>query len=134
RRVHQERQEHAAEQRLIFTRARTSMCAREDRRRRLTHQLLDRELRVGALPQGVRPMVDEGLDQRAVLVQCGLRIRGVLLERELELLAAVDVPEQGAESPETERPERGVELRSTHNHGSRYAAGGSSPFWHCGHQ
>ena len=80
------------------------MGAREDRRGRLAEQLLDYDLRVGSLAQHVRAMLDERLDERAVLVERGLRVRDVLLERELQLGAAVDVAEQRAERPQAERP------------------------------
>ena len=79
-------------------------------------------------------MLDEGLHERPVLVQRRLRVRRVFLERELQFRTALDVPEQGAERPEAEGPQGGVQVRSAHDHGSAYAAGGSSPFWHSGHQ
>src|SRR5262249_24771804 len=114
--------------RLVLPRARACMRAREDCRRRLPHQLLDGELRIGALPQGVRPVLDVRLHQRAVLVQRGLRVRGVFLEGEGQLVAALDVGEQRAKGSEAESSQRLVQVRSTYRHDFAYAAAGSSPF------
>lgn len=110
------------------------MSAREDRRRRLAQQLVDGELRVGPLAQRVRPVLDERLDERSVLVQRRLCVGGVLLERERKLRPTLDVREQRAEGAEAESPQRRVELRSAYDHNCAYAVAGSSPFWHAGHQ
>ena len=133
-RVHEQRQQHAREQCFIFTRARTSMRAREDRGGRLAQQLVDRELRVGSRSQRVCAVLDERLHERAVLVERRLRVGGVLLEGERQLGAALDLREQRAERPEAESPQSVVQLRSAHGHDCAYAVCGSSPLWQVGHQ
>src|SRR5262249_38516762 len=112
------------------TRVRTG----EDRRGRLALQLLDREARIVAPRKPVRPRLDERTHERPVLVQRRPVERRVLLERERQLRAVVEVREQDSERAEAERAERAVEVRGADRHAFLYFAGGPSPLWQSGHQ
>ncbi len=119
-RAHEQRQEHAREQRFVVAGARAGMGAREDRRSRLALQLLYGELRVGPAAERVRTRFDEGLDERPVLVQRGLVVGGVLLERKRQLGAPFELREQRAERAQAEGPQGREQLRSAHH--QRYAS------------
>ena len=82
----QERQDDRAEECLVLVRARPCMRAREDARRGLAPQVLDREARVLAPRERGRARLEEGAHERAVLVQRRTSERLVLLERERKVL------------------------------------------------
>ena len=109
------------------------MSSRKDRRRRLADQFFDRKLCVGTLRSVCARCSMNGLTSGRYSYSAG-RVGGVLLECERQLGAALDVREQRAEGAETESSQRFVQLRSAHDHEFGYAAGGSSPLWHSGHQ
>ena len=108
------------------------MRAREDRRRRLAPQLLERDRRVFPLRELRAAGVDVRADERAVLVERWPAARAVLLEGERDLRALLDLLREEAERTQAEGPEHAVERRRSHT--PRYAPGGSSPLWHPGHQ
>jgi hypothetical protein len=108
--------------------------AREDRGGGLTAELVHRELRVGPAAECVCAVLDERLDERAVLVQRRPVEGGVLLEGERQLGAALELHKECAERTEREGPEGRIQLWSTHDHDFDYAVLGSSPVWHRGHQ
>jgi hypothetical protein len=130
----QERQQHAAEQRLVLVGARACMCAREDRGRRLAAELVHRKLGVGPSTQRVRTTFDERFDEGPVLVERGPVVGAVLLEGERQIGPTLQLGEQRTERAEAESPETVEQLRSAHDHNCAYAVFGSSPFWHPGHQ
>ena len=132
--AHQQRQQHAAEERFVLVGARAGVRTREDRGRGLAAELVHRKLRVGSSPQRVRARFDERFDERPVLVERRPVVGAVLLEGERQVGAALQLLEQRAERAEAESPETVEELRSAHDHNCAYAVFGSSPFWHPGHQ
>ena len=108
---------------------RSGVRAREDARRGLAAQLLEREPCVLALRERRRARLDERAHERAVLVQRRTSERLVLLERERHVL----VDEQ-PERAEREAAQGAIEVRSAHGHALRYSAVGPSPLWQPGHQ
>ena len=90
---------------------------REDRRRRLAAQVVDRVARVGEPAQRRRLLRDEGAHERPVLVERGPVAGRVLLEGERKLRAAL-----GGERREAERAQGLVEVRCPDRHESFYAA------------
>ena len=123
----QQRQDDGAEERVVLGRAPAGVRAREDPRRRLAAELLEREPRVFAPRERRRARLDERPHERAVLVQRRTPERLVLLERERHVL----VDEQ-PERSEREPAQRAIEVRSAHGHAVRYSAVGPSPLWQPG--
>src|SRR5207245_7054674 len=118
-RAREQREQDAGEEPVVVRRARTCMRAREDRRRRLALEVVDRDARVLATREPVRTNLDERADERTVLVQRRPVERRVLLEGERDVGAVVDVPEQSAKGAEAEAAERAIQVRSTHGTGFR---------------
>src|SRR5439155_4238326 len=115
------------EQAVVVIRAWTCVRARKDRCCGLALQVLDRDARIVASRKLVRTHLDERTHERPVLVQRRTVERGVLLERERQIGAVVEVGEEGAERAEAEAAKRAVEVRSAHGHGSVYALCAASP-------
>src|SRR5581483_8275266 len=112
RRGDEQAEQDRAEERLLVRGLRPGVGAREDARRRLPRQLLEREQRVVAAAQPLRARLDEAAHEGAVFVQRGAVPLRVLLEREGQLLAALlQVAEQVGERAEHEGAEREVEVR-----------------------
>src|SRR5581483_9118568 len=88
---------------------------------------------VEPLEEPVGARLDEAAHERAVLVERRLPVRRVLLERERELAAAVELADEDGEGAEAEAAERVVEMRRAHSQ-DHYDGGGLPPTWHCGHQ
>ena len=92
------------------------MGTREDRRRRLTAQVVERESRVLASGEPVRPRLDVAAHERPVFVEGRPPRRWMLLERERQLLAAPDLVVKEAKRSEAEAAERAVDVRSAYLH------------------
>ena len=115
------------------------MRPREDRGGRLALELVERHLCVLEGRDRVRAILQEGADERPVLVErraaCGL----VLLEREREVTPVIQLVEHRRESAQAERAQRVMEVRLP-GHPFAYAPGrcsplfGSGPGWQVGHQ
>ena len=127
-----ERQEDAAEERLVLGRSCTRVRAREDRRGRLAPQLVERDRGVLPFRELRAASVHVRPDERTVLVQRRTAARAVLLEGERDLRAVLDLLGEEAKRPQAEGPEHAIEGRRPHT--PRYALGGSSPLWQAGHQ
>ena len=108
------------------------MRAREDRGRRLAPELLQGDRCVLAPLELRAARLDVRRDERPVLVERGPARSSVLLERERDLRALLDLLREEAERAEAERAQDTVQRRRLHTAG--YAPGGSSPLWHPGHQ
>ena len=124
----QQRQQHAAEERLVLVGSRAGVCAREDRSRGLATELVHCELGVGPSSERVRARFDERFDEGPVLVERRPVVGAVLFEGERQVGAALQFGEQRTERAEAESPETVEELRSAHDHNCAYAVFGSSPF------
>ena len=103
------------------------MGLREDRRRRLARELLEREPGVLAPAQQRLALLDEAADERAELVERRPAALDVLLEGERELGALLELAAEHDERAEDEATEERVEMGRAHGHGFPYAAGGASP-------
>ena len=133
-RAHEQRQEHAAEERLVLVGAGPRVGAREDRRRRLTPQLRNCDQRVVAAGKRRCARLDVAAHERLVLVQGRPARRRVRLEGERQLVAALDLAGQVAEGSEAETVERAVEAGRAHRGPLSYAPRPPSPAWQAGHQ
>ena len=100
-----EREEDAAGERLLLVGTTAGVGTGEDAGGRLTQQLLDRDARVLEVEQAGLALLHVVAHQRAQLVERGLAVRGVLLERERDLVALADVPVEQREGAETEAPQ-----------------------------
>ena len=83
----------------------------------LAAKILDREPRVGERAQPLGPRLDVAAGERPVLVERARPARGVLLERERELVTACDVVREQREARQTEQAQGAVEVRGAHGHG-----------------
>jgi hypothetical protein len=108
--------------------SRAGVRSREVRRCGLAAELVHRKLGVRPLSKRVRARFDERFHERPVLVERRSVVRGVLLEGEREVVATVQLLEEGAERTEAKSPETVEEVRSAHDHNCAYAVLGSSPF------
>ena len=86
------------------------MRAREDRRSGLPAQLLDREPRVVARAQKRLALLDERAHERPQLVQRRAPPLDVLLERERELGAVLELAPEHDERPEREPAEQRIQM------------------------
>ncbi len=111
---------------------RPRMGAREDPRRRLAPQLLERDHGVAEPEQPAAARLDERPHERPVLVERRPVARAVLLEHELDLGAVLDLAPEEGERAEAEAAQGGMEVRCAHAPG--YVPPGPSPFWQSGHQ
>ena len=103
---------------------------REDRGRRLAPQIFDRVAGVREPAQCRRLLLDEGPDERPVLVERRAVPRRVLLEGERQLRTPL-----GGECREAEGAQGLVEVRCPKRHECIYEAGPVSyPGWQVGHQ
>jgi hypothetical protein len=128
--VGQERQEDRPQQRRLAV---ARMGGGVDGRRRLTAELLDRDPGVGQRSSR-SARVHVRAHERSVLVERGLAARGVLLEGERNLGAALHVPHQERKPREAEAAERAVQVGRACGHACDYAPDGSFPVWQPGHQ
>jgi hypothetical protein len=140
-RLDEERDEDAAEERLLLGSARARVRAGEDRCGRLPAQLLDRQLRILAREQPPFALLDVRPHQRPVVIEGGAAGRGVLLERERQLDAGVELAREEAERAEAEGAQRSAEVRGARGHAQGYSLRACSPCsaagaggWHSGHQ
>jgi SAM-dependent methyltransferase len=92
------------------------MGLREDPRRRLSAELLDRETSVLPLPQLRLSLLDECPDEWPELVERRPGPLDMLLEREGKLRTFLELATEDDESPEDEATQVGVELRCAHCH------------------
>ena len=123
--VGEQRQQDGAEQ----ARARRGpprMSARVDRRGRLAAERLERDHGVAEPEQPAAARLDEGTNERPVLVKRRPVARAVLLEHELDLGAVLDLAAEEGEGAEAEAAQGRVEMRSAHAPG--YVPPGPSPF------
>ena len=120
-------EQHGSEECVVLGRARPCVGLREDRRRRLARELLERE--TGVLPpaQEGLAVLDEAADERAQLVERRPAALEVLLEGERKVRALLELTAEHDERAEDETAEERVEMGSAHGHGFPYAAGGTSP-------
>ena len=79
------------------------MCAREDPRRGLALQIGDRLAHVVAREEPVDARLDEAAHERAVLVERRPSVRAVLLEREGQVGAGVEILWNAANAPRQKR-------------------------------
>ena len=105
-----------------------------DGRRRLAAELLDRDPGVGQRSEPLRARVHVRAHERSILVERGLAARGVLLEGERNLGAALHIPRQERKPREAEAAKRAVQVGRAYGHACDYAPDGSFPVWHPGHQ
>lgn len=87
------------------------MCVGEDRGGRLPAQLLDGDTRVLASSEERLPLLDERANEWAQLVQRGAAALAMLLEREREIGAVLELAPEHDERPEDEPPEVRIEMR-----------------------
>ena len=146
-RAHEERQQDCADERILGRRrSLTCVRAREDLRRRLARELLGGQARVLAPGEAVDARLHELADERAVLVERGPALGGVLLEREGQLHPVGELALEHGEGAEAEAAQGVVEVGRAHGHAAPYdsgargplfrvgTAGGSGPGWQPGHQ
>ena len=124
---HQQTEEHRPEERVVLGRARACMSLREDRRRRLTSQLLEREESVLARAKHRLALLDERPHERTELVERGPGALDVLLEGERELGALLEVAAEHDERAEDEAAEQRIEMRCAYDHDSPYGSCARSP-------
>ena len=109
-----------AKERVLLARAGARMSSREDRGRRLSTELFDRKRHVVTHPEQRLPLLDERAHERPELVQRRPLSLGVLLEREREVGALLQLAPEHDERAEDESSEQRVEVRRAHGHDSRY--------------
>ena len=120
-------QEDGAEERLALGRARPGMGAREDPGCRLAPELLEGDDGVVADAEPRSTLLDEGPDERPVLVE--RRPTGVLVldEGNRKLGSVVELAQQERERPEDKAAQGCVEVRSARGHPTLYALRPGSP-------
>ena len=79
------------------------MRAREDPRRLFTQEVVDRGEDVLALEQPLRARIDEAAHERPVLVERRPAVGPVLLERERQVHARVEIPVEDPNAPRQKR-------------------------------
>jgi hypothetical protein len=113
------------------------MRLREDPRGGLVLERGERLLRIVPTAEAVGTGLDERANQRTVLLERGPVRAGVLLERDRDVRARLQVPAELEEGTETKGPQGVEEIRGAkaggHAH-PRYAPRGSVPAWQAGHQ
>jgi hypothetical protein len=100
---------------------------REDRRGRLTPKLLNYESSVLATSQHRLTLLDERTDERAQLVQGGPASLNMLLKREWEIAALLQLAPEHHERSEDESAKKRIQVRRAHGHTFRYAPDLVSP-------
>ena len=123
----QEPEENGAEQRLVLARPRSCVGLREDRCRGLAPELLDGEPRIVARAQHRLALLDEGAHEGPELVQRRPTPLDVLLERERQLDALLELAPEHDEGAEDEAAEERVQVRGAYGHASGYALRTPSP-------
>ena len=109
-------EEHRAEERVVLGRMRSGVGAGEDRRGGLAGELVERETSVFTRPQQRLALLDERTHERAQLVQRRPLPLDVLLERERQLGALLELPAENDEGPEDEAAQERIEMRRAHGH------------------
>ena len=120
----EEAHENGAEQRLVLGGLPPDMGSREDRRRRLASQLLERDQGIVPAAQPRGALFDERSDERPVLVEGRAGPMLVLDERDGEVGAVVELAEQERERSEDEASQGRVEVWSSRGHVTVYAFDG----------
>ena len=113
-RAHEERHEHAAVDGAPFVAHVSLVGMGEDPGGGLAQQVGDRVLDVDPGEEPLGPRLDEAAHERPVLVERRPAVRAVLLEREGEVDAVLEIPREDGEGAETEAAERVMEVRSAH--------------------
>ena len=131
-RAHEERHEHAAVDGAPLVPHLSLVRVGEDPRRRLAQQVGDRVLDVDPREEPLGPRLDEAAHERPVLVERRPAVRAVLLEREGEVDAVLEIPREDGEGAEAEAAERVVEVRRAHPSSPTTAE--PPPTWQPGHQ
>jgi hypothetical protein len=120
-------EEDCPEERVVLARAGTRVGMGEDRRGRLAPELLYGDKRVLACAKDGLPLLDERAHERLQLVQGRAAALDVLLERERQLGALLQLAPEDDEGPEDEAAEKRIEVRRSHGHASGYEARDPSP-------
>src|SRR6185436_5226904 len=116
----QEAEEDGSEERLVLTRTCARVRAREDRRGRLSAELLERQPGVLAGGKLVLAWLDERANEWLELVQRRPAALDVLFEGERELGALLELTPEQDERPEREPAEERIEMGCAHGHASGY--------------
>ena len=98
---------------VAFVPAGVSACV--NRRGRLALQLLEGHEGIGQRGEPARARVHVVADERPVVVERSLPAV-VLLEREGDLGAAIDLPREERKTPDREETKRAIQVRSAHGH------------------
>ena len=123
----EEPEEDGAEERVVLGRTRARVGLREDRGSGLAPQLLEGEQRVLARAQHRFALLDERAHEWSQLVERGPGALDVLLERERQLRALLEVPPEHDEGAEGEATEERVQMRRAHGHRFPLRGGPGSP-------
>src|SRR5918995_2698922 len=121
-RLLQQREQHRSQQRAARARPSVGVRLREDRGSRLSFELRQCGLCVHERREPPGAGIQEGANERAILVERRPTAAVVLLEGERQIAALVQLAKRDGEGGEAERPERLVQMRCS-DHPSAYAPG-----------